>query len=184
MPYSPTLNAETSTPMRLCAALQNWELSVSSHARIMLMAELIYILLSISGESFEREELILSMLEVITLTSHHHTAHLKKVMTTRSKMVMLSEGGLKDQAELQFQRLLISGLKSSWRRVETSFFLSLVHLLHELCVPPSPAFQSMPIGNIAWIQSRIDTTHSLVSILLEHQNCLSGHMTLLMRLEE
>jgi hypothetical protein len=184
MPYSPTLSAETSTPLRLATILQNWELSASWHVKIMLMAELTYTLLSISEESIEQDELTLSMLAVITQTSHHLTAHLKRVSTIRSKMVMLSQGGLKDQAEIQFQRLVMSGLKSSWQKVERNFFLSSVHLLLELCVPPSPAYQSMPIGSIAWIQSRIDPTHSLCSILLEHQNCLTGHMTLLMQLEE
>jgi len=81
-------------PFAVATILQNWELSASWHVKIMLMAELTYTLLSISEGSIEQDELTLSMLAVITQTSHHLTAHLKRVSTIRSKMVMLSQGGL------------------------------------------------------------------------------------------
>ena len=87
-------------------------------------------------------------------------------------------GGLSDHMEKQFLDLAMRGLQSSRQRVEMSFFNYFMTLLLELCSPRLPLFPSMPIGNIAWIQSHIDTTRALHLISVDFQNCWNGHMTL------
>ena len=174
MPYSPTLSAGTSTAGKLVTTLLNYEQNASSAEKPMLMAELTYTLLSISGGSSDADGPTYSMLTAITQTFHQRTLHHKAASTMRARMVTLSQGNSKDQKAAIELGAAIRGLTSSLAALETSFIQHSWHLLHDLCAPPFLLWKSMPTGDIALIQSRIDTTQSYVSTWIHFQNCLNG----------
>lgn len=76
---------------------------------------------SCSTESLSQEMSVSSMLEVTTRTLSAATEHQRRVGIMRQKMETLWQEVSHGQAQAEFLRLAINGLKLSWRRIETNF---------------------------------------------------------------
>lgn len=117
------LSAETCALSRCATILAHWELSASSVEKCTRMGVLISTLLLISRESADSETLASLMLEDSTQMLNHHVVHRRKVGTMLLRMETLSRGGLSDQAEADFLRLVMRGIHLSNARIEMSFGL-------------------------------------------------------------
>lgn len=150
MPYSPTPNAETSTPGELWNAFHLWELSASSEESITRMEDFIFTCSQISDGSFEAERLTFSMWTVGTQTLNLLREHQRRVTTTQSRMAMLSAEGWagRNRAEWELGRLLISGLELRKRRVETNFGLWCMNWIPKLLHAVSTHSASMLTGDL------------------------------------
>lgn len=124
MPSSHTPNAGTWTLGELWIIFQNFELSVSLEESCTLMEEFISTLSSISTDSSALERLQFSMWEAAIQTSRSLEALLRRVTTTRSRMETWWAEDWSvpcTRAEVALGRLILSGARSSWQNLLTSF---------------------------------------------------------------
>lgn len=109
--------------LKLATCFQHMELSASLDERITLMEEFTSMLSSCSKESLSQEMSVSSMYEVSTQTLCVGTEHLRRVGIMRLKMETLSQEGSHGQAQAEFLRLAVSGLRFAWQRVERNFLI-------------------------------------------------------------
>ena len=124
MPSSPTHSVAISILGELWKCSQRTELSVSLEENCTRMEEFIFMLSSISVDSSVQEQLQFSMWEAATLTSRSLEELRRRDTTMRSKMAMWSledSPGHPTKAEVALTRLILSGVRLSWQRQQTTF---------------------------------------------------------------
>lgn len=155
--------------------MENFEENASSREKPMLMVELIYTLLSTSAANSDLVVPVSLMSTIVTQMFQLRTLHHVRASTMRAKMVTLWQGDWNDQNRAIVLSDQLDGMISSLQQVERSFSNCFWHMIHELYVPALPSSQSMPIGALGKIQSRIE--HQTPWLLMHQRflNLRNGH---------
>lgn len=142
---------------KLAIIFHRLELSASLDEKITKMEEFTSMLSLCSTESLSQEMSVSSMLEVVTQTLSAATEHQRRVGIMRLKMETLWQEVSHGQAQAEFLRMAIDGLKLSWQRIEKNFLIAARGwLLGHFCVH-SPHFAPMLIGDTE--STRPHTSH-------------------------
>jgi len=148
MSSSLTLNQVTS-PLQL---LENsWtavDTSASLEERVTKMVEFTFTASSILEGREDSDDLLRSMWEATILTSHHLGEHLKRVGTMQQKMAtFLGNPSTTRQAEVAILEILLSGLRSRARAIESRFGLWYMNWIPKVRRVLSPNFKSTVTGS-------------------------------------
>lgn len=178
MPYSPTLNAESSIRTQLTPFLQAWEASASWGERITLMRGFTSTLSSILASNSAPMTNGVLMLTAATRMCHHLEEHPQRVTIMRSRMARLLRGSLSDQMEAEFLRLASTGVESQMLKVCLSFGDWLENWLHELFLPTTNLSVPTPIGTIVPNEMHMGRQRASVLLWNELRNSLNGYTTM------
>lgn len=133
--------------LKLATCYQHLELSASLEERLTAMAEFTSMLSLCSKGSLSLEMSVSSMSEVAIQTSSVGTEHLRRVGIMRQKMETLLQEDSHGQAQAEFLRLAVHGLRFAWQRVEKNFLLCAKGWLLGHFSALSPHFAHMLIGS-------------------------------------
>lgn len=116
------------------------------------------------------------MLRVSTRISYLVLVTLDVDMTTQSKMETLSLEDWNDRETIHLLLDRMSGLRSSWLRLERSFTTYFAVINQELSQPASRVWRNMPTGTIEWTQNHIRMTTQCALTLQHTRLSMSGKL--------
>ena len=166
-------------------AFTNWELSSSLAEKITLMEVFISTASLTLGGKEGSDELLASMLKVVTPILSSLKEHLKRDTTMRSKMETLHSKALTVpfRAEAEIARLLQNGLKLRMQAIESRFGIWYINWIQKVRQLISPHFKSTVTGSSQLSlpsMSPLETLASLEERLMEE---MTGYHSLVSDLE-
>lgn len=180
-----TLNVVTSPLTSLENAFKRWELSSLSDEKITRMEEFISIASLTLGGKEGSDELLASMLKVVTPILNSLKEHQKRATTTRLKMEMSCSKAWTDpyRAEAEIARLLLNGLKLRQQAIESRFGIWYMNWIQKVRQLISPHFKSTVTGSSHLSlpsMSPLETLSSMEEMLMEE---IAGYYSLASDLE-
>ena len=153
-------------------AFKNWELCSSLEERITRTEEFISIASLTLGGKEGSEELLASMLTVVTPILSSLEEHRKRATTMQLKMETSSSEALTDphRAEAEIARLLLSGLRLRQQAIENRFGIWYINWIQKVRQLISPNFKSTVTGSLHLSlpsMSPLGTLSSLEEMLMD-----------------
>lgn len=186
MDSSRTRNVAPSIHSTLLNICQRLELSVSLEEKITLMEDFIS---TASLVSSPREALGTAAPLTSTAATQilsQATAHLQLAGIMRQRMETSSQEDSSGRAEgtIEFIQLVLSGMRSSWLKLERSFLSYARIWILDHCVSTSHLFERTPIGGIDWTALRIPIQEVYSSAQTKCLLSIDGHMKILVTATE